>query len=227
MKWVGAGRSRHSLVRISGDAGITLVEVVVAVSIMAVAMSIFTTGIVQIYRAENKTESASNAQSAVNLAFLRLDRELRYASDISSPGQYNLKNWRVEYLVTNSGTALCNQLQLDVDRNELQRRSWSQGTIDPTNPPAWARVAAGVRAPEAPDDVHPFVLNTSFAFKRLEVRLIATSGSGATKSTAKTDVTFTAMNSTVSGTSTTPSTDVCTEGRDVVDKFVATPSPGP
>src|SRR5207247_108877 len=119
-------RHRRPLARPDKDAGITLVEVVVALSIMAFAMTMFTTGILQVFRAQNKTDSASNAQTRVNLAFLRLDKELRYSSDVSSPGKYNSVNWRVEYLITNSGTAECNQLQLDVASGELQHRTWTQ-----------------------------------------------------------------------------------------------------
>jgi type II secretory pathway component PulJ len=216
MTWLAALRRRWSAIRRADDAGITLIEVVVSLTIMSITMAIFTTGIVSIFRAQNKTESASTAQTRVNLAFLRLDKQLRYASDISSPGQYN-SNWRVEYLLTNAGTAECIQLQLDVASGELQQRSWDQGTISTRT--AWTRLAADVSAPVAPDDTRPFVLvpaDATSALERLEVRLIATSGAGAALTKAKTDVTFTAMNTTVgSTTSSSSSTDVCAEGRNV------------
>ena len=66
------------------ESGVTLIELVVSMTIMAVMMTVFTTAVVQMYQAANKTESMSNAQAELNNVFLRLDRIVRYAAGISN-----------------------------------------------------------------------------------------------------------------------------------------------
>ena len=70
--------------------------------IMSVVMVIFTTAILQVYRSVNaSTESLSTAQSQLQIAFQRFDRELRYASWIAEPGKVGT-TWYVEYAACRS-----------------------------------------------------------------------------------------------------------------------------
>jgi prepilin-type N-terminal cleavage/methylation domain-containing protein len=188
------------------DRGITLIEVVVAMTIMAVAMSVFTGGMLQMYRAANRTEATANAQSQVNIAFLRLDKEIRYAAGISAPGSVGSDRY-VEFLTTYTGTPWCTQLRLSASALQLQRRTWMQGS-SPLVPGPWVPLASEVTSTQ------PFTLspaNATFNFQRLQVKLTATSGSGATATPKQSDLTFTALNTSL----TTSSATVCTEGRAV------------
>jgi prepilin-type N-terminal cleavage/methylation domain-containing protein len=184
------------------DDGVTMTELMVSLMIMAFMMAIFTTGIVQMYAAANKTESMSAAQSQVNLVFLRLDKEVRYSAAISDPEQVGSR-WYVGMLNTTTNVERCTALQLDTDTDRLLIFSWNEA--NPPVAPGWVVLANNV---DAPSGEQPFVLTPAGVvenFYRLRVNLVAESGGARTRSAANTDVTFTALNTSL----TTSSTNVC------------------
>jgi prepilin-type N-terminal cleavage/methylation domain-containing protein len=185
----------------TGDAGVTLLEVVVAMSIMSMVMAAFTTGVIAMYRSANRTEAISTAQSQVATAFARLDRELRYATAISEPGTAGSDRY-VEYLtITTSGVPTCNELRLDTTSRagaRLRLRSWSQGS----QPPPWS--TSSVLAAYLGTD-QPFQSADTANVQRLRV-VLQIAGS-----TAPAEATFTALNSASAGTPDDKA--VCTEGR--------------
>lgn len=183
------------------DRGFTLIEVVVTMTILSFVMVIFTGGIIQMYTTANKNESVTNAQAQSNILFLRLDRELRYATGISDPGTLG-GDPVVEYLTTNSGTATCTQLRLTTSGKQLKRRQWTQGGT----PGTWLPIASSVTGSQ------PFTLlaaDPTYNFQRLRLRVTAQAGAGRTATSAQTDITFTALNTSLSTSSST----VCAEGR--------------
>jgi len=190
----------------AGDRGVTLIEVVVSMSIMTLFMAMFTVGMVQLYRSANKSEAVGLAQSQINIAFLRLDKELRYAAGISVPGQVGADPY-VEYLVTSTGAAVCSQLRLQIASAQLQRRTWIRGSV-PLNPGPWTVLASNISSP-APFTLHPS--DATFSHQRLQLSFTATTGPATAATTRTTDVTFTALNTSMS----TTSTSVCTEGRSI------------
>ncbi|MBT8225096.1 MAG: prepilin-type N-terminal cleavage/methylation domain-containing protein, partial [Dactylosporangium sp.] len=197
----GPGRWRAS----RQDGGLTLIEVVVAMSIMSVAMTIFTTGVVQLYRLTNHAEALATAQTQLNLAVQRLDAEIRYASGISTPAAVGGDSY-VEYLLTGSGTATCVEVRLLGTATRLQRRSWPQENPPPTG--GWRTLAFDVT------DGQPFTFipaDTTFTTQRLRLTLTAHAGGAGTGLSRQTDVTFTAVNTSLA----TQSATVCTEGRAV------------
>jgi type II secretory pathway pseudopilin PulG len=182
----------------------TLIEVVTAMSIMSVLMALFTAGIVQIYRFANRHEATALARSQVNLAFLRLDKEIRYARGISVPDAVGPDQY-VEYLISSDGVPTCVELRLDTGSARLQRRTWQHGVAS-ISPTPWKDLAIGVSSPQ------PFVVfpaDPTFAYQRLHLRLTARAGATTTAATAESSVTFTAMNTTPEAATPT----VCTEGR--------------
>jgi prepilin-type N-terminal cleavage/methylation domain-containing protein len=200
------------------DSGVTLAEMMVSMTILLVVLTMFTTGIVQIYRAVNKTESMSIAQSEINNLFLRLDKEIRYASGISLPAQVGA-DWYVEFETTHSVPAKCTELRLTAGSAKLEHRAWAQGTPPPVT---WTPLASGISAAPAstppastpPATVAPFFLveagtTGNFDFHRLTLALVVTSGRDTTATSAATSVTFTAVNTSRS----TRSETVCSEGR--------------
>jgi type II secretory pathway pseudopilin PulG len=188
----------------AGDAGITVIELVVSMSIMSVFLAMFTGGVVAMFRVANRAEAVSTAQSQVNTAFLRLDKEIRYAAGISRPGLVGADPY-VEYLTTTTGDPVCTELRLQVASRQLQRRGWTRGA-PPAAPSRWVPVASGVSAAQ------PFTVSAAddtFAFQRLRLSLAAGSGSGGGAVSRPAEVTFTALNSSAG----TASDTVCTEGR--------------
>jgi type II secretory pathway pseudopilin PulG len=185
------------------DDGLTLIDMVVSMVIMSIFMSMFTTAILQTYHAANKIESISGAQSQIHTAFLRLDKEIRYAAGIST--ESSTGDPYVEYLTTNTGSPVCTELRLDVASRQLQRRTWPQG-MSPLTPSNWIPLATEISS------VKPFTFtaaDSTFNFQRLRLQLAASSGGASTATTKQTDITFTALNTSLG----TASATVCTEGR--------------
>ena len=124
------------------DDGITMIEVVVSLTLMAVLMTIFTTAVLEVYRNVNQTEALSSGQSQLNTVFLRLDKEVRYASGISREKQLGNGDWYVEYLNTSRGAEICTELRLTT-AGLLQRRTWDRN-VTPLQPSGWALIASGL-----------------------------------------------------------------------------------
>lgn len=196
------------------DAGFTLVEIMVSMSLMSVVMVLFTGAVLQMYSSYNKASGLVDAATQVNTAFARIDRQVRYASDINAPGLGAVKadgtqDWYVEWDNTTSGTDQCTQLR--ISDGLLQERSWT-GT--PTSPPGYTTLASGILTPTTT----PFVWSaagSAQAHERLQLVLTARSGPDRDAATSATAVTFSAMNSG-QGVSVTNdgSTLVCQSGVD-------------
>lgn len=102
----------------TGDEGYSLIDLIVATSLMAVIMVIVTGAISEVYSDVNRTNGLSVARDQIGNSFRRLDKELRYATWVSTPGQVN-GAWYLEY-ATNGN---CQQL---VFRNGvLTRAVWT------------------------------------------------------------------------------------------------------
>jgi prepilin-type N-terminal cleavage/methylation domain-containing protein len=223
-----AGKLRRRLGRLhaGGDAGVTLIEAMVTMMIMSIMMAIFTTGILQVYRATNATESLSTAQSQLHIVFQRLDTEIRYASWIAEPGEVGGR-WYVEFAAVDRVTRQprCAQLRLEPATGVLRQLSWTPGSPplvgDPgmtlasqvvtdsavlAAEPVFTREAAGS---------YPYagagVAGASFSpdFHRLRLRLTIQVGAADQGGTARSDVTFTALNTSRD----TPVANTCAEGR--------------
>jgi hypothetical protein len=167
---------------------------------MSIFMGMMTTGIVEVYRVINTNDAINTAQDQINIAYLKLDREIRYASDLSTEGQVGA-DWYIEYLTTYTGTSVCTELRLHVANRQLQKRSWTQGGTVPTT---WLVLASAVTATK------PFTFHSAdatFNYPRLSLNLTATAGTGGTAAGKQMNITFTALNTTSSSAS------VCTEGR--------------
>jgi type II secretory pathway pseudopilin PulG len=187
----------------STDAGVTLIELVVSMSLMSFATAIISSGFVQMYRVLDINDAQTSAQQQLSTAFERLDRDVRYAAGISSPAVVN-GDWYVEYLMDAGGTPTCVELRLHGSTAQLQRRGWASGSS--VAPTAWMPIASGVTA------TVPFVLlpaDAALNFQRLQVALQSTAGNGPTASSRQSSSTWAALNATQ------PTDTVCTERRSV------------
>jgi hypothetical protein len=99
----------------------------------------------QIYSATNRAEGTSFARNQLDNAFRRLDRELRYATWVSAPGQVGGR-WYLEYAVAGE----CRQMKLG--DGVLTLASWKPPDTTPGAPTAIAGELA------APAGAEPFVL---------------------------------------------------------------------
>jgi prepilin-type N-terminal cleavage/methylation domain-containing protein len=219
------------------DDGFSLVELVVTMGIMAVAMVLATTAIVQVYRTVSATETRSDTQTELSRAFQRFDRELRYASWIAAPssqGPETAGPWYVEF--AGPDPVDCFQLRLvagaKADQGVLQLYSWKKGsppaagakgqtiasqivTTDPAQPkPGEESVRPFFRKQNVGDpNPTPVLLPSAGAvggnFKAVFQRLQIRLTTRTGTGYARIDTTFTALNTT----DVTPATNACSAGR--------------
>jgi hypothetical protein len=209
----------------------------VGMTLMGVVGAVFTTGIVQVYRTTNTVETMARVQSQVQLVLQRLDTEIRYAYDITTPttpeeAVTDSGVWYVEFLLVDStGTQQCDQLKLG--NGVLSQRSWAAGSAPATPVTALASGIdmSGYATVSSAAAVMPFQLRAagtaatatptasaaiggSFSpnFQRLRLQFVTAAGT----QRMPTDITFTALNTTLttSSSSSHPTAALCeTEGR--------------
>ncbi|OLE29230.1 MAG: hypothetical protein AUG44_05100 [Actinobacteria bacterium 13_1_20CM_3_71_11] len=198
--------------RPAGDAGVSMVDVVVSMVVMSIVMVIFTTAFIQIMQSASRTQTLAEAQAKVNVAFLRLDKEIRYAAAISAAGPVGADQY-VEYLTTNTGSRVCTELR--VDAGKLQLRTWTQPA--PPAVPGPGNVTPTAWIPLVPDvtSTAPFAFydaDSTHNFQRLELNLTVGDATGGLARTRQTKVTFTALNTSLN---TKGDTTECSEGRSI------------
>jgi type II secretory pathway pseudopilin PulG len=180
------------------ERGDSLIELIVGMTIMVVFLAMFSGTIVMISRTASHAEAVESTASDVNVAFLRLDKQVRYAASISKPGTAGAANdWYVEFLTTNTGSSKCTQLRLATDLTQLQARTWTVTEAGYSDLTAWTpygnSVTGGGVTSASTDPPFTLITSSPTSLERLNVQLVATSGNPAVSSAL--DVTFTALNS--------------------------------
>ncbi|MFI5492840.1 type II secretion system protein J [Actinoplanes sp. NPDC051859] len=220
------------------DDGFTLGEVLITMTMLSVVMLMFTGGILQVYRTVQTTDTLTDAQAQLTVAFQRFDRHLRYANWISDPVAKN-NVWYVEFADVEGDK--CRQLRLELGTagandpmgaGNLQLLEW-----DPASPPTAttrgttiasqidttdmtrSRTTAQTTAPTLPE-YWPFELQRAGSkpyptaspgsdFSPDADRLRIHIKTKFAAGSAEIDVTFTATNTD----SETPTANVCSAGR--------------
>ena len=168
-------------------AGFSLAEVMVTMAVNAVVVSVFTTGIVQLYRAQNSSDALASATGQIHVAFIRLDRDIRYASGISRPGLGNGGAQYVEYAITNTGVQACTQVRLTTAGLLQSRRRTGAGAVS-----RWSTLASQLIEPMS------FARHDAGtgerAYQQMTVLLTASAGGASVIRKAASTFTFTALN---------------------------------
>jgi type II secretory pathway component PulJ len=183
------------------DAGFTLIDMMVAMTLMTIVMAVFTGAIVRMYRVANNVDAKSVAQASINVAMQRLDREVRYAKGISTPYLVNNNQYVDMLSIQRVGANTVQQcIQVRVVSGVLAQRTWTF-QASPLNLSAWVPLANGLTS------ATPFTYrppNDSVGYQQLTVALASGSGSSADSNTT----TFIALNS-----DRTTSQDYCNAAR--------------
>lgn len=202
------GRTRLSQL-VHHDDGMTLIEMVVGMLIMSICLAIFTGVIVTMTSTVNKVQAVTTSASDVNAAFMQLDKVVRYSDAITPTGQGTSGDWYVELDSVDDTTDIetCRQLRVDRATQQLQSRTWTAtGATTYTNLSSWTMLANdisnGTAASGATDQ--PFTVPTALTaaatgFQRLTITVIA-SATGSGTATNRSQMTFTALNSSASAT---------------------------
>ena len=167
--------------RLRGDDGVTLVEMVVGMAIMMIFLGIFTVAMVGMSKSESKARSVSDTASQVNVAFLWLDRNVRYASGLTAPGTSS-GDFYVELSNTGSGKQVCTQVRLHVANQQLQQRSWTVSGSSYTNLSSWLPIASNIVNTTNPFSVAATVTGSE-VHQQLGISLTSTGGAASNPTT--------------------------------------------
>ncbi|MDQ2748278.1 MAG: type II secretion system protein [Pseudonocardiales bacterium] len=200
--------------RVSGDAGTTLVELMVGMTVMTIVMAIFTTSILSMFSSTNKTQAVVNSSAQLDTAFDRLDAQVRYASVIDPAVQPPATQtyWSVTFQTDDPTSTTCRQLSIRPVGTSaalsLLERTWAMKVnpspgplLLPAGPVSQSQLATGL----ALDDqngvaVTPFKLVAAApadgtTIQRLHVQLVAVDGANKAKTRSFSDIWFSALNS--------------------------------
>lgn len=197
--------------RRTADDGLTLVELLVAMTILVVFFAVFTSIAVRIFDLTGRQQSRSVSADASRNMLLVLDRQVRYANSVNNPvTTVDGTRW-VEWRTGSLGKQqTCYQWRVR-PTGEAQYRTWQPPLSGPgpSTPTAWRTQGTGVRAigSEAVFDVDA-ALATSSALNRQTLTVAFRTTSGANRDGSPTRVALTALNTT---SASAPATPVCTE----------------
>ncbi|GAA2695453.1 PulJ/GspJ family protein [Actinoplanes palleronii] len=201
------------------DRGFTLIELLVGMGLMSVVLVIVTGGLIEVYANVNRADTITVARDQLSNSFRRLDKELRYANWLNTPGQVG-GNWYLEY-ATSGG---CRQLAYK--GGVLTTASWTLPATTPGTPTTIATDLAltGTTPPFTVYTVNsqPYAsaapgvsgVGVDYQLAHSQVRLQFTGKVGTT--TLPFDVLFTAQNTNAANVFTDPgklTPNDCSKGR--------------
>lgn len=128
------------------EAGFSLTELIVSMAIFAVVISIFLAGLASMSQSTVRAQDVANAGDAVRLAFQTMDKQIRYASSINSPGVGSSGAHYVEFITTaqpNGQNPLCTQWRYDPTERTLAYRTWRDQPVSTKS--EWRTVAFDLR----------------------------------------------------------------------------------
>jgi prepilin-type N-terminal cleavage/methylation domain-containing protein len=135
-------RERHAA---REDDGFTLIELMVSITLLAILMSLVTAAMLSMFTTVRKQQSSADAIDADRTVLQRLDRQVRFANAITSPGAGTTAG--TTYVEWQTGNAsqpkTCTQWRYA--SGKFQARTWIQGS-SATTTTAWSTQIVGVSA---------------------------------------------------------------------------------
>lgn len=217
------GRRPRNGIDEARESGLTLVELVVAMSIFTIVLSIYFGALISMSHTTVRAQDGVDASDALRATFNTLDHQVRYATSINWPVTGSSGAWYVELEATNLPNGekpMCYQWRLNPTTNVLSMRTWKEDGVSSVS--AWHEVSRDVKTGNVAGGVaaSPFVFTAAHDAvlrQSLNVHLVV-DGPGTSK-LADQATTFIARNST----SNSPSNSfVDTNGDGVNDKAVCT-----
>lgn len=194
--------------RPTGDEGTSLMELMVGMVVMTILMTICTSAIVSMFAGTGKTQGVQNSSLQLNVAFNRLDSQVRYASAIDQPtGSLSTDTLSVTFLTATPASNRCTQLRIrtlaGTTQQQLVERTWTvtvnpDGTVATSAVSGWSQLAAGITAiDQSGASVVPFTVSTpaNGTVQQLRLRLIALDSASQAQTKSSSEVVFSALNS--------------------------------
>lgn len=208
--------------REASDKGFTMVELMIALGIFSLFLTVVLSSIISITKASTKTQVTAQSASTELGVFQRLDHQIRYSDGINWPGVGSPSgDMYIEFHTpassTKVGIALCTQWRYDLLSRSLQSRSWND-VVGAVPPPTWETDLTNM--PNDGGAAYPFMLKqaTNSGSTMQQLTLTLDTGNTAVKGSAITS-TFVARNSSLSSPSNSddfvPGTSdfpICTAG---------------
>ena len=131
------------------DAGISIVELLIAMAIFVTVIVVFMAGVVVMTKNTVRSQVTIDAGDDVRRVFQVMDKQVRYADAINRPGTGGAGRMYVEFrtpaTVAASGVTTCTQWRWDPATELLQTRTWTDG---PGTLPSFRTVATDIAAPD-------------------------------------------------------------------------------
>lgn len=188
-------RPRHRAQEDGRDAGFTLVELIVAMGIFTVLMSLVLAAVVGLSRVTVRVQNVGDASDRLRQSFLTMDRQVRYADAINFPGSSG-GTWWVELHAPAVGAATpakCTQWRYTPGTRKLEQRTWNDGTSPSGD---WRTIATRILSDGAPFTLLP--ADSTYVHQELAVHLRSGSSDSAMGGRSGIDTRFVARNSTPS-----------------------------
>lgn len=144
---------RHARAEADAQSGYSIIELLVAMGIFAVVLSIATAGMLGMTKSMRKVANTNDAARQLDRSMKLLGRQVPFAQDISWPSQTG-SDWYVSYDITDvNGTLQCYQWRLVAATDLLQYTTWpATSSVTKT----WVTMSTGVI--NDPTTQQPFTL---------------------------------------------------------------------
>ncbi len=174
------------------ESGFTLAELLVAMAIFTIVMTIVSAALVSAYGSESRVKFLAQGSQQVTNAFQQLDGEVRYAADIEAPyasgGNYFVE-FQSDWTISTKGKSQCTALEYDNTNGNLQQHTWLLGSSVPSQ---WQILASGLAKSVT---TNPFTLTaTKQAPWQLAVAITAQQGATEKVPPAQSSFSLTAVN---------------------------------
>lgn len=127
------------------DAGLTLVELIVAFGLFSFLVAILVTAIVGFTSTTTEAQLDAETSSQVGAAMKRVERSVRYAESINYAGVTSgaaYVEWRTSAASAPTGVTTCTQLRYTSSDGKLAMRTWDAAALP--SPGTWTVILSGL-----------------------------------------------------------------------------------
>ena len=192
---------RQLRVRMRGESGFSLMELIVAMGIFTIFIAIFLGAVVSLARGTSQARITAESTSGVLTVFQNLDRQIRYSDAINYPGVgpsgYRYIEFRTPASSTVENVTKCTQWRFMPDKGRIESRSWPDGLATTATP--WATKLTNVITVAGVN--YPFGLTPATDVRKQTFLLTINAGTAGTAGGTDIATKFIARNSSLSSPS--------------------------